>query len=104
MTVKARDTVLMTALRAIGAAHRASFGNLCGGGAPSAAFDDLRDRTAWAVEAVLAGGLTPAQLHWLRPRGKRALRVWREELGEVLCIAQGARVRANPNAMSFWRA
>lgn len=93
----------LTELRAIGAAYRASFGHLCFVGALAPAFDALGDRTVAQVEAIcLAGGVTPAQLHGLRPRtGKRALRAW-AEVGEILGIAQGARVRANPKAMSFW--
>lgn len=95
-------TEIWTELRAIGAAYRASFGHLCFVGALAPAFDSLGDRTVAQVEAVcLAGGVTPAILHGLRPKGKRAARLW-ADVGEILGIAQGARVRANPKAMSFW--
>ena len=95
-------TEIWTELRAIGAAYRASFGHLCFVGALAPAFDSLGDRTVAQVEAVcLAGGVTPAQLHGLRPTGKRAIREF-APLADVLCLAQGARVRANPKAMSFW--
>lgn len=97
------NTSTETELRTLGAAHRAAFQHMCFVGALAPAFDALGDRTVKAVEAVcLAGGVTPAFLHGLRPKGKRALRVWNAEVGEVLGIAQGARVRANPKAMSFW--
>lgn len=98
-------TEILTELRAIGAAHRAAFQHMCFVGALAPAFDALGDRTVKAVEAVcLAGGVTPAFLHGLRPKGKRAHRVWNAEVGEVLGIAQGARVRASSGSGSFWGA